>query len=175
MIGKKLENVKVLLTGEGADEIFGGYEAYMADKNKLSKYSIVGTSRHLDNKYKKRVSKHISKFNDLVVTNKYLDQRSFLPCAAIGANISLGMSCIESRNPFLDHSIYYNDAFLHDVDKIRLKKIFKRQFGIELPEKQGFSGYMNELYNYVNGTDIQNDPKDISLWKDACFKIIEKL
>ena len=34
---------------------------------------------------------------------------------------------------------------------------------------------MNELYNYVNGTDIQNDPKDISLWKDACFKIIEKL
>ena len=75
----------------------------------------------------------------------------------------------------MDHSIFYNDAFVEDIGKNRLVKIFKDVFGFDPPKKQGFSGYMNELYNYVNGTDIQNDPKDISLWKDACFKIIEKL
>ena len=75
----------------------------------------------------------------------------------------------------MDHSIFYNDAFVEDIGKNRVVKIFKDVFGFDPPKKQGFSGYMIELYNYVNGTDIQNDPKDISLWKDACFKIIEKL
>jgi len=32
---------------------------------------------------------------------------------------------------------------------------------------------MNELYNYINNTKIANDPKDIGLWKDACYQIME--
>ena len=104
-----------------------------------------------------------------------MDQRSFLPCAAIGANLALGMSCIESRNPFLDHSIFYNDAFVRDIGKQRLIKIFKDVFNFDPPKKQGFSGYMNELYNYVNNTEIANDPKDISLWKNVCYQIMKTI
>ena len=85
------------------------------------------------------------------------------------------MSCIESRNPFLDHSIFYNDAFVKDIGKKRLVKIFKKIFGFDPPKKQGFSGYMNELYNHVNGTNETIDLKDISLWKDACYQIIDKI
>ena len=34
---------------------------------------------------------------------------------------------------------------------------------------------MNELYNHVNGTNETIDLKDISLWKDACYQIIDKI
>ena len=85
------------------------------------------------------------------------------------------MSCIESRNPFLDHSIFYNDAFVEDIGKQRLVKIFKDVFNFDPPKKQGFSGYMNELYNHINDTKIANDPKDIGLWKDACYQIMENV
>ena len=165
--------VKVMVTGEGADEIFGGYDVY--NTNKLSKYSMRKDGDSLNHKYKQQVAKHVPKFDNVAQANKYLDQRSFLPCAAIGANLALGMSCIESRNPFLDHSIFYNDAFVRDIGKQRLIKIFKDVFNFDPPKKQGFSGYMNELYNYVNNTEIANDPKDISLWKNVCYQIMKTI
>ena len=172
IMGKAMSpHVKVMLTGEGADEIFGGYDLYK--DNKLSKYSRVADGKILNAKYKHQVAKQISKVNNVTQTNKYLDQRSFLPCAAIGANLALGMSCIESRNPFLDHTIFYNDAFVNDIGKEKLVEIFKKEFKFAPPKKQGFSGYMNELYNHINNTNIANDPKDISLWKDACYQIME--
>ena len=138
IMGKAMNShIKVMLTGEGADEIFGGYDLYK--DNKLSKYSRVADGKNLNAKYKHQVAKQISKVNNVTQTNKYLDQRSFLPCAAIGANLALGMSCIESRNPFLDHTIFYNDAFVNDIGKEKLVEIFKKEFEFAPPKKQGFS------------------------------------
>ena len=62
--------------------------------------------------------------------------------------------------------------------KMILKPLLKKNFLNYFPKKliykkQGFSGYMNELYNHINNTNIANDPKDISLWKDACYQIME--
>ena len=72
---------------------------------------------------------------------------------------------------FLDEII----SVLDDEGKEKLVEIFKKEFEFTPPKKQGFSGYMNELYNHINNTNIANDPKDISLWKDACYQIMESV
>lgn len=140
------EKINVLYTGEGADEIFGGYPGYeLAEPTPYSGFSEYGNP----------------------LKNKIRDQEIFIPVASQGANLSLGCFTIEPRSPFLDLNFLNNLKFRDSIGKPELKTLYKKFFG-DNPTKQGFAGFPNEYYNYVfdhDQTEFEND----NYWKEACF------
>lgn len=163
IISKHLNNkVRVAYTGEGADEVFGGYQ-YKG----LSTRGLIVDNGIISKKSKKVIKKF--KSPNLSDINKHIDKLNFVSYGCIGSNISFGTSCIESRNPFLDHQFFYNDNFLYDVEKTKLVNMFEKMFHRSLiKKKQGFAGFPNEYYNHVFGTDLKNfDNND--KWKIAKY------
>jgi len=142
ILGKKLKDkVNVLYTGEGADEIFGGYPDYEAGiRTPYSKPFPIDE-------------------NNLLVSNKLLDQKYFIPISAMGANLALGCFTIEPRSPFLDRRILNNKSFIYENNKKTLKIYYEELYGCLPPPKQGFAGFPDEYGRKKT-------------WKDACFEKI---
>lgn len=139
ILGAKLkDSVNILYTGEGADEIFGGYPDY---------------AKGIRTPYSKPFN--IDESN-LLVNNKLSDQKYFIPCSSMGANLALGCFTIEPRSPFLDRSILNNFRFRTEDNKASLKNYYKELYGIDPAPKQGFAGFPDEYGNSVS-------------WKAACF------
>jgi len=173
IIGKHLKGkVNVLLTGEGADEIFGGYANYAM--NTFTEYGVIKSGNNFSKKTKTEIKK-LFKLNKLI-TNKLLDQKMFIPTSSIGANLALGCSTIESRNPFLDNKFSKNDYFLHFEKKENLINIFESFYGKHLLyPKQGFGGFPNELYSSVFNEQPPPDLKNNDPWKVAAFHLLKPI
>lgn len=157
------QDIHVCLTGEGADEVFGGYNY----NNQLSNRSLKRTDCESLNSYIQEKNKF----------NRMLDKEMFVPIGCIGANLTMGTHCVEPRNPFLDHDIFYNNFFENDVNKNECKKIFNLMFPkIEIKPKQGFAGFPNELYAHLGLTEpeITNNDENYK-WKKACYEILKNL
>ena len=145
--------INVLLTGEGADEIFGGYPGYA--QGKPTPYS------------------GFAEYN-MPIENKLSDQKVFIPVATMGANLALGCHTIEPRSPFLDATFLNNKNYRACVNKEELKSIYTHFYGEQPKPKQGFAGYPNEYYNHVFGTNY-TDFKNDNYWKTACLETAQNL
>ena len=139
----------VLYTGEGADEIFGGYPDYPT-----------GTTPYSTNPEHDPVRHRLYKTHTPTVANKLLDQSVFVPVSCIGANLALGCHTVESRNPFLDTSIANNTVYLAQTGKPELATMFTKRFGEPKP-KQGFGGWPDEVFT-----------ED---WRTGCWNLFQRL
>lgn len=154
ILGKYLKNkINVLFTGEGADEIFGGYPGYA--QGVPTPYS--GFNKH-----------------NSPIENKLKDQQVFIPVASMGANLALGCHTIEPRSPFLDLEFLNNENYRSSIGKPELIEIYQTLFNKEPLPKQGFSGFPNELYNYVHNKNIKQFDSDY-YWKSVCVYAIKDL
>lgn len=154
ILGKHLKDkINVLFTGEGADEIFGGYPGY--SQGEPTPYSG----------FKKK---------NKPLENKLKDQEVFIPVASMGANIALGCNTIEPRSPFLDLEFLNNGTYVGSIGKPELIKIYKNMFNKDPLPKQGFSGFPNEFYNFIHNTNIYSFDSD-HYWKSACITAIKDL
>jgi asparagine synthase (glutamine-hydrolysing) len=177
---KKKTNVKVLLTGEGADEVFGGYPwqdgKTITDYNKSRQIFDFGGSTIL-NKYFQENNN-----NQILYQQLGFDRKFYLPpILARQDRMSMAHS-LESRVPFLSNN------FLHmqtpDLPgKIQLKEIAKPIFGEKFVNrpKCGFGfpwNWLDELKVSKNSLSWLNDKVDpktpaqhwalvaISTWSD---------
>lgn len=102
------KNVKVLLTGEGADELLGGYRRYFSLRGK-EKFNRVNNTEivkkiltHQKNiNYRKKLWKDSEKFNDQIQKYSYFDIKTFLPNVLLRQDKASMGANIESRVPFL--------------------------------------------------------------------------
>ena len=154
ILGKNCD-ADVLYTGEGADEIFGGYPGY---DNATTPYSTNPEHSDLRNALYSVYSPSRA--------NKLLDQSVFIPVSCTGANLALGCSTVESRNPFLDTRIANNLQYADELGKPSVKDIFVQHFGdSRLHPKQGFGGWPDEYGLSIGQPD----------WKAGCWNLVQRI
>lgn len=157
ILGKRLHNkINILYTGEGADEIFGGYPDY---------------AKGIRTPYSKPFEVDES---NLLVNNKLSDQKYFIPTAAMGANLALGCFTIEPRAPFLDRRFMNDSINLKENNKKSLKDHYTFLYNQTPYPKQGFGGFPNEYYNHVFKTNIDQFDSNV-YWKKACYERVNEI
>ena len=107
LISEKIHNMnfKVVLTGEGADEIFGGYDSYETYKNKFAANSGKQGNQLLSKLFQTIFSTFPYGYFEKQVTNKYGPDISYFSQAAI--NTSLSANCMLTDQAL---TRFFNDA-----------------------------------------------------------------
>ena len=169
LISKVLDE-KVLFTGEGADELFGGYRDYL--NNGVTKYSS----------YNRRdiFTEMPEYFEPIIEDDVFLtDTLNMIPVGSFAADSGISLNGKEGRNPYLRYDIVKFALNLPKKYKIRngvtkyiLKELFKQKYKEDLIyKKQGFSGYPEDCYNLNYFTKILGyniEPSGDDKWKLAC-------
>lgn len=136
------DKVKVLISGEGADEVFFGYKRYaiLFKDNSLNEKKIIESSQFLKISEAKKVfrgqlknlysfrKKITIKYKNLFDKLFYYDMATYLPPLLLRQD-KMGMAAnIENRVPFLDHEIVeygYSLPLKYKLAKNETKKIIK--------------------------------------------------
>jgi asparagine synthase (glutamine-hydrolysing) len=158
-------NVKVCFGGEGADELFGGYDFYHnisnTSKNTSPYSSFIECNIHDKNVYTEALSVYLNRVwqhfykitGNSVLATSYTD--TFLVVADDGLRNSdqiCGHYGIEGRSPFMRWDIIkfaLNLPSKYKRGKVLLRDLFSKYYpNVKISEKQGFAGFPCESYKY---------------------------
>jgi len=163
------KGVKVLLTGEGADELLGGYRRYslLSGKEKFNKVNNIGIVRKIlihskNNNSRETLWKDSEKIDDPIQKYSYFDIKTFLPNALLRQDkVSMGAN-IENRVPFLRNStsnvlfhLKQNERIGKFGQKNILKKILfdKFEFNFEFLSRRK-CGFGLPLKDWLKDKDV---------------------
>lgn len=176
LLSKKIkkEGIGVVLTGDGADELFGGYKHHRLNSQKFTKESLfhsLHTFTFGENEIHKMVGSSynpISFFanqfknsSNILKSQLQFDFRYYLTDQTL-ANIDAATMAhaLETRNPFLDYRVIQESFKIptkkliqQNTAKFYLKEMFKSQIHSQIinREKKGFS-----LPKHVAESDMYN-------------------
>jgi asparagine synthase (glutamine-hydrolysing) len=174
----KNKNIKVNIIGEGADEIFGGYDRYklFCQNKNIYKNKIQKNSTYVSKFYKPYKHDYDYNFSNLNTKNDLLkfDQEKWLPNVVPRHDLIGMLFSIEARPFFLDNDIvdFANNLSSNNKFDKNKNKIFLKQFCKNLDikfhrEKKGTPNFFEELQkNQVVSRDIE---KSISSLKKYDF------
>lgn len=140
------KDVKVLLTGEGADELLGGYRRYsvLNSREEFNKVNDTGIVKKIlknfnGHTYRKQIWKDSEKFTNSIKQYSHFDIKTFLPNVLLRQDKASMGANIEIRVPFLCNSTSQKLFTLQKEEKIEkfgqkniLKKILFDKFGFDI-------------------------------------------
>lgn len=193
----KQKKIKVMLGGEGADELFGGYNFY----TDMSSKSDVNVSPYSGKLLSDIVFlKQNTKFNCDILDKTWCLSRKLSTDAVTATSLAdtllvvnddgvrntdqiAGWLGIEGRSPFLHRDIVkfaLNLPSKYKRGKPLLKMLYKQKFNnTPLYEKQGFAGFPNETLSYYKMSldnlrifDILGIKKTDEYKRDTVWKLL---
>ncbi len=184
----KKDGIKVLISGEGADEFFAGYDRiYRWAKNtqqfSIKKFCELYCYNKIDSQNLKKIKSFFKEISDLSNINKvrFFFIKYHLQVLLRRLDFSLMSSGVEGREPLVSKKIFFeslkfktNDLIDNNYGKKPLRKILNRYMDKDFVyrKKIGFPIDMNKSFN-LKKRNIKNE--NYTIWFEKNLQELKKI